>query len=149
MISRSRELKQYCSEPLENIENYDKAVADTENLWDCHHRAEILPCGVYSREDLKKVGMYWHRPASELIFLRHDEHIRIHVSNLSTKTRRMMAESHRGNLHSSETRLKMAESHRGRHLPDETRRKIGEAVRRKNIEKRNEGAKWRCANELV
>lgn len=131
MISETT--KKYCSEPLENIENYDKAVADTKHIWDCHHRAEILPCGVYSRKDLKKFGLYWHRPASELIFLRHDEHIRIHGSNLSTKTKRRMAESHKGNLHSSETRRKMAESHKGRHLPDEVRRKISESQKGKVV----------------
>ena len=91
MISHSDELRyMYCSEPLENIENYDKAVADTEHVWDCHHRAEILPCGVYSREALKKTGLYWHRPARELIFLRHDEHIRLHTMNQSQETRRAM-----------------------------------------------------------
>ena len=73
-----RNLKRYCSEPLENIENYDKAVADTEHMWDCHHRAEILPCGRYTRAQLQKHGMYWYRPSSELIFLRHDEHWKLH-----------------------------------------------------------------------
>lgn len=93
-----RASKQFCSEPLENIENYDNAVADVEHLWECHHRAEILPCGVYSREDLKKVGLYWHRPAKELIFLRHDEHRSLHHMGkvVSQDTRRKMSESHKG-----------------------------------------------------
>lgn len=91
MISHSRELKQYCSEPLENIENYEKAIADTEHVWDCHHRAEILPCGVYTRQQLVKAGMYWNRPASELIFLLHGEHRRLHNLNQSQETHRSRA----------------------------------------------------------
>ena len=134
MISE-RGPKKYCSEPLENIENYQEAVNDKEHMWDCHHRAEILPCGVYSREALKRVGMYWNRPANELIFLRADEHNRIHGSNLSTETRRMMSESHKGNLHSSETRRKMTESRKGRHFSEETKRRIAESQpTRKNVE---------------
>ena len=78
MISRDPRLRRYCSEDLSRIENYDKAVADTKHVWDCHHRAEILPCGVFTPKQLQKHGLYWHRPASELIFLRHDEHTMLH-----------------------------------------------------------------------
>lgn len=71
-------IRQYCSEDISRIENYDKAMADKEHRWDCHHRAEILPCGRYTVDQLQKHGLYWKRPASELIFIRHDEHIRLH-----------------------------------------------------------------------
>lgn len=71
--------KKYCSEPLENIENYQEAISDSETNWVCHHRAEILPCGKFSRESLKAVGLYFNRPASELIFLKEDEHRRLHA----------------------------------------------------------------------
>lgn len=80
-----RNVKRYCSEPLENIENYDKAVADTEHVWDCHHRNEIclanqsrLDRGITTREQLIADGMYFHRPACELIFLRRDVHKSLH-----------------------------------------------------------------------
>lgn len=94
MISE-RGPKKFCSEPIENIENYDKAVADTENVWDCHHRAEILPCGRYTMAQLQKHRMYWYRPASELIFLRHDVHTSLHHKGkiLSEKTKHQMIES--------------------------------------------------------
>lgn len=101
MITDSETLCRYCSEDISHIENYDKAVNDKEHLWDCHHRAEILPCGRYSRESLIKVGLYWNRPASELIFLRHDAHMRLHHTGneyclgrkLSDETKRKMSES--------------------------------------------------------
>ena len=39
----SNQLKRYCYEP-ELVENYDKAMADTEQLWVCHHRVETIMC---------------------------------------------------------------------------------------------------------
>ena len=70
--------KSYCCEDLSLIENYSLAVADTTQTWDCHHRGEILPCGRYEVKDLKKFGLYYNRPACELIFLPHDEHMSLH-----------------------------------------------------------------------
>lgn len=109
MISR-KHAREYCSEDPSRIENYEQAVADKEHMWDCHHMAEILPCGVYSPEDLKKFGLYWKRPASELIYLRHDEHIALHVRNLSPETRRRMSLAHMGKHHSPSTILKRSAS---------------------------------------
>ena len=103
-------LKKYCSEPLENIENYQEAMNDKEHMWECHHRAEILPCGVYSCEELKKVGMYWKRPASELIFIRHDEHRRLHSQNMRGETHTKLSQSLMGHDVSHETRNRISSS---------------------------------------
>lgn len=86
----------YCSEPLENIENYEQADADKEHLWHCHHRLEVQGQFRNSKELLKRCGMYWHRPASELIFLREDVHISLHNKgkHLSEEHRRKISESH-------------------------------------------------------
>lgn len=111
MISKDKwYLTKYCSEPLENIENYDKAIADGEHVWECHHKAEILPCGRYSQEDLKKVGLYYNRPASELIFLRHDEHRRLHSQNMRGETRTKLSQSHMGHDVSPEARSRISSS---------------------------------------
>lgn len=132
MISESKARK-YCSEPLEQIENYDKAVADKEHQWDCHHRGEILPCGVYSVSDLKKFGLYWNRPASELILIRHDEHVRLHMNNLSDETKKKLSEAQKGKKLSEEHKKKISESHigntygLGRKFSEESKRKISEA----------------------
>ena len=75
-------VKAYCSEDLSLIENYALAVADTTQTWDCHHRGEILPCGIFSRDDLKKFGLYFNRPSAELIFLTHSEHRRLHAKGV-------------------------------------------------------------------
>ena len=78
MIDEHR-VGRYCCEDISHIENYDKAMADTEQTWHCHHRAEILPCGNYSAASLKSQGMYWHRTASELIFLTESDHRKLHM----------------------------------------------------------------------
>ena len=57
-----------------NIENYQKAKADNFKGWHCHHRlqtwtsdGERRPVDI-SMDELKALGMYYNRPASELIF---------------------------------------------------------------------------------
>ena len=84
--------KSYCSEDLSLIENYALAIADTTQTWDCHHRGEILPCGRFSVSDLKKFELYFNRPASELIFLTHSEHRRLHLKGVPTGP---MSEDHK------------------------------------------------------
>ena len=70
--------KSYCCEDLSLIENYALAIADTKQTWECHHRGEVLPCGRFSVDDLNKFGLYYSRPASELIFLTKAEHTSLH-----------------------------------------------------------------------
>ena len=74
--------KKFCCEDLSLIENYDKAISDTTQTLDCHHRAEILSCGRFSVSDLKKFELYFNRPASELIFLTRSEHRRLHLKGV-------------------------------------------------------------------
>ena len=80
MISE-RCVKTYCKEDISLIENYEEAVNDKIRKWVCHHRVEILPCGVYSHKDLRKFGLYWKRPASELIFMTRADHNVLHNKN--------------------------------------------------------------------
>ena len=96
MISDS--YKKFCCEDASLIENYDLAVADTTQTWDCHHRGEILPCGRFKAKHLKKFNLYYNRPASELIFLTHDEHISLHHKGvpLSEATKQKMSDAHKG-----------------------------------------------------
>ena len=87
--------KKFCCEDLSLIENYDKAIADTTQTWDCHHRGEILPCGRFSRDDLKKFGLYFNRPAAELIFLTPSEHRLLHLKGVpkSEATKKAIGEA--------------------------------------------------------
>ena len=85
-------VKAYCSEDISLIENYALAVADTTQIWDCHHRRE----SIYSAKDLIEIGEYWKRPAAELIFLTKAEHTRLHKKGitLSEATKKAIGEAH-------------------------------------------------------
>lgn len=113
---------------LEKIENYDKAVADETQLWDCHHRLELTLDGefAHSQEDLIRMGMYYNRPYFELIFLTHSEHSKLH-----------------GNARSVEYKTKMSETLKGRKFNEETKKKLSEAskIRYSNVEARNKLSK--------
>ena len=62
----------YCRHP-ELIENYDLAIADTNQMWEVHHRKEEF----YSQKELIERGEYYDVPPSELIFLTKSEHNKI------------------------------------------------------------------------
>lgn len=68
-----RQLKKYCREPIENIKGYREAV-ESEARYDCHHINELT----FTSDELKRMNMYYHRPASELILLKASDHIRLH-----------------------------------------------------------------------
>ena len=69
----------FCCDDISLIENYDKAINDITQTWDCHHHLEIeLNLTV---KELIKRDLYYNRPASELIFLTKGEHSRIHLNN--------------------------------------------------------------------
>lgn len=65
---------------FERIENYELAKADNFKGWDIHHRLELTVNGEYAHsiEELKRMDMYYNRPYFELIFLRHNEHMKLH-----------------------------------------------------------------------
>lgn len=83
MINESQ-VKQYCSEDISKIENYDKAIADGKNLWECHHRLEThnldgtIKENPTSCKDLMQANLYRKRPANELIFMAVQDHRSLH-----------------------------------------------------------------------
>lgn len=77
MIARLQKIKSYCCEDITKIENYEKAVNDKEQHWVCHHRNEITMN--LRKKALKRKGLYYNRPASELIFLTNSEHSTLHA----------------------------------------------------------------------
>ena len=84
--------KCFCTNPKQ-IENYARAISDDKHMWDCHHRLEtrfsdgtLRPKNAQiSKEELIELGMYYNRPAEELIFLTRSEHLKEHQSNKGTK----------------------------------------------------------------
>src|SRR5574344_1456034 len=120
MISK-RSAKAFCREDISLIENYDKAVSDTTQMWHCHHRRETI----FSKSDLIEIGEYYKRPACELIFLTSLEHNRLHKLGkcLSAETRKKLSEAKKGKHPSEESCKKMSEAKKGKHLSEEHKRK--------------------------
>ena len=114
MISENQ-VKKYCREDISLIENYDKAIADNTQTWECHHRKESQ----YSAGELFYICEYYNRPACELIFLTPANHRRFH--HLGKQS--VMSGKH----HSAETCKKISEANKGKHRSAETRRKMSEA----------------------
>ena len=117
------EFEKYCKD-YTNIENYQKAKADNFKGWECHHRLETHTSDGERRDvdishkELIALGMYYNRPAEELIFLRKGEHTSLR--KVSTETRQKLGEAKKGNKYalgcnrSEETRNKMREAHKGK-----------------------------------
>ena len=74
--------KKFCCEDNSLIQNYDLAIADMTQTWECHHRGELLPCGRFSRADLKRFELYYNRTAAELIFLTPSAHRQLHLKGI-------------------------------------------------------------------
>lgn len=136
MINEER-TKSYCSEDISKIENYEQAVNDSTQIWDCHHRLEIQGQFKNSPALLKKCGLYYNVPAWQLIFLTKADHTRIHRlgSHMSMETRKKLSASRSGKFcgernpmfgkrHSEETRKKISEKALGRHHSTEARKKM-------------------------
>ena len=85
MIRKDKHIESYCCEPIENIEGYEEAVADKTQIYHCHHRLEVQGPFRNSRELLIKCGMYYDRPASELVFLSRSAHFSLHKKGREVK----------------------------------------------------------------
>lgn len=76
----SNEVRKYCRKIFHHlIENYDEALKSDE-MYICHHRREIAEDGTvaYSQDELIDLGLYYHRPPEELIFLTQSKHKALH-----------------------------------------------------------------------
>ena len=62
MISEEK-VKRYCAD-FTQIENYDVAISDNSEIWDCHHRLEthnsdgVKRSVFLSKSELKALGVY-------------------------------------------------------------------------------------------
>ena len=98
-ISRKEERKEYYKnynrnkyqmfayvlpEEKEMIENYYEAQKDDFNGWEIHHRLETHTSEgerrlvKLTKKELIALDMYYNRPANELIFLKKEEHSKLH-----------------------------------------------------------------------
>ena len=132
----------YCSD-IENVENYQKAKKDNFIGWECHHRLETHNSdGIrrdvdISHKELKALRMYWHRPASELIFLTESEHHALR--RVSDSTRKKLSAAKKDENHpnygkhlSEETKRKICEANKGKPKSDEAKKRMREAKKGEN-----------------
>lgn len=135
-----RSFEKFCKD-YKNIENYEKAKADNFNGWCIHHRLETHNSDGerrlvdITRDELKALGMYYNRPASELIFMKHSEHSSLHKP--SDNTKKKMSEANKGKKLSEETRKKMSDAKKN--MSEETKKKMSEARKGKTP---NKGMHW-------
>lgn len=146
-------IKRYCNGDFTKIENYDKAVTD-DNKWHIHHRLETHKYKDRKRTEwierdeqvpssvLRDLGLYYNRPAEELIFLTGFEHISLHSKYYSkrpcsSEQKKRQSEKMKGHTVSEETRQKIRETLKG-NIPwnkgktgvsEETRKKMSEAAK--------------------
>ena len=131
--------KRFCKD-YENIENYEKAKADNFKGWECHHRLEThTPDGKrrvvdIPYKELKALGMYYNRPAEELIFLTTREHNAFKKGKYTGENHPFYGKRHTEETKkklskpkSEETRRKMAEAHKGKKVSEESKKKNREA----------------------
>lgn len=120
-------MERYCCDDIRLIENYDLALRDEDRMWACHHRLEThdengnLRDKFVARQELIDKGLYYSRPASELIFMTVKDHMALHKNGKANKGRR----------HTEETKRKIGQRHKGRKRPEETKRKMREAWERR------------------
>ena len=136
----------YCKD-YQNIENYEKAKADNFKGWECHHRLETHNSDGIRRDvdisckELKALGMYYNRPASELIFMKHGEHHALHQKGkqLSEEHKKKLSEARKGEKNpnygkhlSEETKRKICEANKGKPKSDEAKKRMREAKKGEN-----------------
>ena len=104
MIGYSK-LYKYCRKGEESrIENYEEAENDPNETWVIHHRLELTLDNEYAhtQDDLKRLGMFYHRPYYELIFMKSTDHKSLHAKannpgkNKSEITRNRLSNSKKG-----------------------------------------------------
>lgn len=110
----------FCRHP-ELIENYDKAVSDTTQTWEVHHRMEKY----FPQKTLIAIGWYYDVEPEELIFLTVAEH-----NKIDSKCKRQ-SEAKKGKKHSEEAKRKISESKKGKPRSEETKKKIAESMKGK------------------
>lgn len=81
---------------LSKIENFNEALSCRFYKWDIHHRLEVNPDGSRGllKEQLIEMGLYYHRPASELIFLTEHTHHQLHGRTQAFRKKVTKAEPH-------------------------------------------------------
>ena len=107
----NRFAKRACCEDITKIENYEQAV-NAKERWVCHHRLEHT----WTKTELLAKGLYWARPADELIFMERKAHYKLHKTILPD----------------GGAKERFIQKLTGHQVSEETKNKISDAVKRRN-----------------
>lgn len=122
MIPKTAQL--YCCEDISLIENYERALNDENEVYVVHHRLEI-ELNVSGKE-LIEMGLYYNRPADELILLTKSEHSSLHGKHAIGELNNFY-----GHNHSDETKKRQSEIRKEYWLThetsEETKKKMSDA----------------------
>jgi len=138
MISENS-VKLFCCEAAYLIENYDQAISDTTQIWHCHHRNEIAM--KKSKDELIQLGLYYDRPADELIFLTPSEHSSLHAKNMTDEHKQKLSKAAsiknamKGKHLSTEHKSKISASSKGRVFSEQTRHKLSASLKNRPLPK--------------
>ena len=132
-------IKRFCKD-YAKIENYDKAIADTTQTWQCHHRLETHNSDGERRlvdissAELIALNMYYDRPPEELIFLTKVEHRRLHCKGkpCSEEVKRKIGAANKGKVRTAAMRAHWSAVRKGKKLSEETKKKISEKLKGKS-----------------
>ena len=135
-----KRIYKFCNDDITQIENYFQAMNDTTQIWDCHHRLETDLN--LTKQELIDRKLYYSRPASELIFLTHSEHSKLHGKCMSEETKRKIGEARKCKPLSEEHKKKISETrkgitpyNKGTQLSEEQKHKISESIKHKSLDK--------------
>lgn len=121
----------FCREDASKIEGYDEAIK-SEEQYDCHHRLALHNDGSlrFTSDSLKKLDLYYNRPACEFIFLSHSEHLSLHTKSRweSGQLKKKFGSSRKGikwsHPMSEETKENLSLAKKGKKLTEEHKKSL-------------------------
>lgn len=119
-----KNLEIYCTD-YENIENFQEALNDEEELWIPHHKLEMF----FTMHELMKMGRYIDIPARELILIKRSEH---NANAFLHKSHRIANEKKKCRKQSASSNEKRRKALAGKKRPKEIGDKISASKKGKS-----------------
>lgn len=120
--------KDFCPLRYKEIENYDLAEADSFKGWICHHK---LGEHCFTKDELIKFGLYDDVTPGELIFMKRQDHMKLHKVGAKTQFKKgcgkPLSEEHK--KHISENSIGKPGTFTGKNHTNATKKHIGDTQR--------------------
>lgn len=154
----SKNVISFCLTP-ELIENYDSALNDKNEIWECHHRLETHfsdgtprpKASFISKYELIALGSYYNISPNELIFMRKKDHRTLHHKDISrNKGKTPWNKGKKGvqspHIYTEEEKLKISKALKGKpkstqHIESMRKARLGKKASAETKIKMSESAK--------